>query len=483
MIKKLAYDIWKYNYDSKNKNFGMIMTGTGGSGKSFTINAIRAIFKDPQRQCRVTATTGAAAFRIGGCTLHSLLKLPVGPKRRKPLKGNQLALLQEDLKNVDTIIVDEISMLGLTGLYWVDQRLRQASGKFKEEFGGFNLLFVGDFAQLPPVCDAALWSTPPSKKYKQVLMNIIYQDFFPVCVKLKTSRRQTHGDEISNQYRAVLNRMKDGKCNLDDWKFLKQFFYYDQKEIDTDEFKNVIRLFPDNESKVKCNLNQLDKMTNEPKLVLKAKHNHSKGNGKNAEFFEGLEKNILVKKGARIMITNNLWCAAGVVNGATGTIKYIVYDGINQPPKLPSYIIVQLDEYNGPPCFSGEDFKNCIPLQPITKQGTNLINGIQLTRTQYPIVLAYALTIHKSQGASLDAAVIDIMGNRKRAKSDPALTFVAFSRVRDITKCKIKPFDFDKFKADSKSKALKFRLNEEKRLDGLKPESTLSDFDADMVMD
>jgi len=498
--QKLAYDILKKRYDGNNKKgFGMIISGTGGSGKSFTINAVRTIYKDEQRQCKVTATTGSAAFGIGGYTLHSVLQLPVGKKKRHDLKNDSLKLLQEELENVETIIIDEMSMLGLDTLRWVDKRLRQAKNRLTEPFGGLNVILVGDFGQLPPVCDMHMWLKPTEntkKKNKRYLTWQLYRNFFTRCVNLETSRRQRDDDVESKKFRDILHRMRDGKCNRNDFNFLKKYFVNDENDATLNQgfFQDALRLFPDNDSRCLYNVKKI-KEIKQPQLVLKAEHNHKQGNGKKKDFFEGLDGKILIKKGARIMITNNLWCEAGIVNGSTGVVKYIVYEGENEPPKLPNYIIVQLDKYNGPSCLPDEP--NCVPLAPLTKNGDVSENGVSLTRTQYPLRLCYAITIHKSQGMSLDKCVINLQGNKKRVEKDCAKTFVAFSRVKDITKARIIAFDYEKLVKDGKSRHLNDRLNEEKRLEKIAKKTekeymdsvatnevdNYNDMDVDMDMD
>ncbi len=143
--------------------------------------------------------------------------------------------------------------------------------------------------------------------------------------------------------------------------------------------------------------------------------------------------------------------------------------------KLPDYLIIQLDKLNKgvTSCLPGTQHERCICLETIRKNGdfsvkTKGITGVALTREQYPIMLCYALTIHKSQGKTLNKTFIDIIGSRKPRKSC-ALTFVAFSRVTDISKCKVKPFNFSKFEMDSGSANLWERKHEETRLEEMEP--------------
>ena len=111
----------------------LIVNGVAGTGKSYLINAIRNLLRT---SCAVTATTGKAAYNINGCTIHSLLKLPVGTRGNKELtaQAQTLVRLQNNLKGIAYVIIDEYSMLGQTMLGWIDRRSRQATGISDDKF-------------------------------------------------------------------------------------------------------------------------------------------------------------------------------------------------------------------------------------------------------------------------------------------------------------------------------------------------------------
>ena len=115
---------------------------------------------------RVAAPTGCAAFNVRGNTLHSLLQLPVPTNQANPapdLDGAQLTRLQLTLKNCNMLAIDEKSMVSSLRLHQIDQRLRQAKPeKAKEPFGGISIMLMGDFAQLPPVMEKALFEVNKS---------------------------------------------------------------------------------------------------------------------------------------------------------------------------------------------------------------------------------------------------------------------------------------------------------------------------------
>ena len=147
-MQKRGYDIIKAHSEQpcpKDPLF-LIIIGVGGTGKSYLISAIRNLL---QHSCAVTATTGKASYGIHGCTIHSLLKLPIGPKGNKDLSGQSLVRLQNVLKDihVDYILIDEYSMLGQKMFAWIDKRCRQATGLTDEHFGGKSIILLCDPGQ------------------------------------------------------------------------------------------------------------------------------------------------------------------------------------------------------------------------------------------------------------------------------------------------------------------------------------------------
>ena len=118
--------------------------------------------------------------------LHSLLKLPIGPKRQCDLKGKPLQQLQSNLENVQYLIIDEYSFIGQSLLGWIDNCCRQATGQTDMTFGGISIILVGDIAQLPPVVDKPLFHFMP-KTEKQIQGFLLYHEFKKV-VKLTVNQ-------------------------------------------------------------------------------------------------------------------------------------------------------------------------------------------------------------------------------------------------------------------------------------------------------
>ena len=139
----------------------------------------------------------------------------------------------------------------------------------------------------------------------------------------------------------------------------------------------------------------------------------------------GLEPIVFLAKGARVMLTMNLWPSVGLCNGATGTVVDLIFQNNHQPPDLPIAVIVEFENYRGP-AFS-QDKPFCVPICPVTVSLHTEV-GIH-ERQQLPLKLAWALTIHKSQGLTLPKSWIDIGKSERTA----GVSYVAISRVKMLT--------------------------------------------------
>ena len=142
------------------------ISGAAGTGKTFFLNTLRRWTQDNIKNfgnefVLPAAPTGAAAFLIGGSTLHSLLYLPTKLKKnqRMPrLDGSRLKSLQERFKNVGLLVIDEKSMIGQKTFWMISERLKEARPASQDKpFGGVSVALLGDWRQLPPVADSALY--------------------------------------------------------------------------------------------------------------------------------------------------------------------------------------------------------------------------------------------------------------------------------------------------------------------------------------
>ena len=295
----------------------------------------------------------------------------------------------------------------------VDRRLRQIfPHQAQEVFGGCSCLLFGDFGQLPPVMDLPLFTTH-SRSELSDQGRAAYQ-YFNKAVVLDQVMRQAGHDPEQVKFRNILLRLRDAKVTVADWKHLMQ--QTPTKVQDPSVFSEALQLHPTVEAVVEHNVTKLH-ASGQPIATIKAVHTGANAAKAPADDAGGLEAVICLANSARVMLTSNLWVEVGLVNGAMGTIQAICYRS-GGPPDLPIAVMVNFDGYSGPTLT--------VPITPLRR--TWSASGMQCSRLQLPLKLAWAVTIHKSQGLTLDKVVIDV-GKREFSLG---LTFVACSRVRKL---------------------------------------------------
>ena len=441
-----AYTLVQQHLQNGASPLRIIVCGTAGTGKSYLIHCLRLLLKD---KVRVAAPTGVAAFNIDGHTLHSLLNLPTKGEF-KDLQGEQLHHMQESLANMEYLIIDEMSMVGRKIFGQVDKRLRQAfPHRSDQQLGGCSCLLFGDFGQLPPVMDLALYTTA-SRTALSDLGSSAYQ-LFDHAVVLNQVMRQSGEDPSQVMFRQMLLRLRDGQVTEDDW---RHFMSRTPTQVsDLSPFSAALHLFPTTEAVVEHNVSKLHAV-GQPIATIKAVHTGPNAANASSDDASGLEAIICLAVGARVMLSCNLWVNMGLVNGAMGTIKAICYHNGAAPPDLPVAVTVQFDIYSGPTLPDGT-----VPIAPLRRTWST--PSSQCSRLQLPLKLAWAVTIHKAQGLTLDKVVVDI--GKKEFSS--GLTFVACSRVRRLTDLLLDPpFALQRLTNLSNSRRLQERQIEDARL-------------------
>jgi ATP-dependent DNA helicase PIF1 len=207
----------------------------------------------------------------------------------------------------------------------------------------------------------------------------------------------------------------------------------------------------------KINLDKL-KSLNQPVTKIHVVHTGgseaSKADYKTAK---GLEAELLLCRNARVMLTANIWVAAGLVNRAIGTIMDILFKEKPENTSLPSVVLVSFDKYHGPTLMNldGIPVVPIVPIKRMWKGNSSICSHLQL-----PLSLAWAITAHKSQGLTLPKAVIDL-GKKEFAAG---LSFVAISRVHSLDDILFKHFSFNRLQRIKNCKRLKERIVKEIRL-------------------
>ena len=295
-----------------------IISGTAGTGKSHLIHALRSRLGD--RRCKVVAPTGVAAFNVSGSTIHHLFHLPVqkATDRFIPLTGASLRNLQDEHTDISYYIIDEMSMIGCRIFGMIDARLRQAFPNAADQlFGGRSVILVGDFGQLVPVCDSPLWSEQSASRCSALVNSgRLAFNAFDTAVVLDRVVRQA--DDAA--FRDVLLRLRNAETTDADYRLLKGRFMDNPDAT----FQSAVHLYPTVDKVDEHNYQELGKLhcSTNPVAVVLAEHRPDVASARNAasEQAGGMRKQLFLARGARVMLTVNLWVDAGLVNGCVGTI-------------------------------------------------------------------------------------------------------------------------------------------------------------------
>lgn len=362
--------------------------------------------------------------------------------------------MQTEWANVKYLIVDEISMVSQVLLGSIDERLSQIFPLSRQSvFGGLSVLMFGDFAQLSPVAGKSLFSSSTGTEALAIRGRWAYchvnAAFF-----LDTVVRQ-EGDTV---FKDLLLRVRNGDATKDDWKTLST--RTDVPRICSEErFRNAIRLYPMLRSVFVHNLEGLRKM-NVPCAVFEAVHPPGRENkthrsaAADKDEAGGLEARLALCVGAKVMLVSNLWVNKGLVNGSVGVVRGIVYAPGTRPPQLPRVVFAHFPCYTGP-CYQGD----AIPILPVTTHWQHKSKQ-HCARTQFPLSLCWATTIHKSQGLTLNEEVAHL-GTKEMCYG---MTYVVLSRVRAMSDLCLYPFNLDRLMRLKDSSLLAERKKEEARL-------------------
>ena len=389
--QKKAYDIilnW-YNHKNTHKPLRMLLLGKAGTGKSHVLKAIRQII--PKNKIQMSGTTGMSCIPCNGRTTCSLFRLPVSGRREGKLKSGSLRSLQEDLNDKELICIDEISMIGKKQCEYIHQRCCEARGDFDTYFGKFGMVWTGDFAQCPCIGDQTIYTHP--QIHGRVLGYDLYRSFDTVII-LNEQRRQEGTSEVEIQFKNALDNLRDGITTEDDYKLWKS---RQPTSTRLAQFKNAVRLFARNVDVDEYNRQQLLALK-QPIARVKALHNCPQARDGSSEDAMGLHRTVWLAKGAKVMLTSNLWCEMGLANGSRGTVYEIIYPMDKDPLNSSPIVLVKFEDYKGPSFLDSEP--QIVPIASVSAEWQNSV-GKYCSRQQLPLVLAWALTIHKSQGEFL----------------------------------------------------------------------------------
>lgn len=384
MTQSNALDILKMG-----KN--VFLTGGAGAGKTYVLNSLIKYLNEHEIPVAITASTGIAATHIGGMTIHAWSGMGI----KESLSDYDIEMMDEKkylwdrYQKVKVLIIDEISMLSGTFLDTLDRLCRTMKRNFNQPFGGIQIIFCGDLFQLPPISKDK--NIPPDL----VIDSKIWNNMNLTTCYITEQHRQKNEDFFTE----ILNAIRDNTIQEHHVETLHDRV----REYDEDDFGNITKLFTHNMDVDEINNRELENITDEEYLYEMS----SKGK---ANLVETLKKSCLaperlkLKIGAQVMFVKNNF-EGGYVNGTRGEVIDITDE------ELP---VVKTT--------NGKEITVSAETWAIEDNGK-----ILASITQIPLRHAWAITVHKSQGMSLDAAVIDL------SKSFAyGMGYVALSRVRSL---------------------------------------------------
>ncbi|BDB54270.1 helicase [Flavobacterium ammoniigenes] len=395
----------------------VFLTGKAGTGKT---TLLREIIETTHKNTVVVAPTGIAALNAGGVTIHSMFQLPFGgfiPDNSAPnfSEGSKFetkvslrrhfkmsALKKSVIRNMELLIIDEVSMLRADLLDAMDFMM-QTVRKKNNPFGGVQVLFIGDLLQLPPVIRDDEWRI--LKNYYQgkfFFHSHVVQQNPPLYIELDKIFRQTDDAFIS-----VLNNLRNNQISNEDIAALNQ---YVQPDFDLKANKGYITLTTHNTKADLMNTDALDSLEGKewlysPEII-----------GDFPDKIFPVEEQLRLKEGAQIMfVKNDLSFDKKYFNGKMGIIKSL----------SAKEILVHFPEENKTIEVEKYEWQNIrYKVNNTTKEIEEEVLG---TFVHYPIKLAWAITVHKSQGLTFDKAALDVS-----QVFLPGQAYVALSRLRSL---------------------------------------------------
>lgn len=386
-----------------------LIEGVAGAGKStvlkYMISRCKQMFGE--NSSVTLAPTGLSALNVHGETIQSRLKIYLGSSKTADLPSLTNAPLQElqqSLKDLKFVFIDEMSMVGVGMLHHINERLK-AGTQSEELFGGCCVYLIGDFNQLPPIGEPALYKDTESISSLAGRGRRLFKEFKRYFTLMRSMRQ---AGEDQEEFRGLLNRVGNGQATMNDKDSLNSRFIGEL--ANRAEFDEALHLFAQNKDVDQHNNSKL-KAFNLPILLIKAKDQGSKE--KLSDLKHHHQKELRLCVGCKVMLRKNLKTNAGLVNGSVGIVREIFYSENAVESDQPAVIMVEFDGYHGP-TFSN----NCVPIFPIT------LFSKGAKRHQFPLTVAYAITIHKSQGLTLAKLVLSL----EKANA-VGLAYVGLSRV------------------------------------------------------
>ncbi len=385
-------------------NENIFLTGKAGTGKTTFLKYLK---ENCSKNIVVAAPTGVAAINAGGVTLHSLFQLPFHPFL--PTKNNKDELLakirfnkqrQQLLRKVELLVIDEISMVRCDIMDAIDTILKSVRRKYDVPFGGVQLLCIGDLHQLPPVAQRHEWEVLQEYYSSPFFFDSrVIKEQMPLLIELNKIYRQKE-----NSFVELLNKVRNNNMNADDFEDLHLRFNPSFRPTIEEKY---ITLTSHNNQADQINARELQKLQGASYKYEAIIEDDFPENNYPAE------GSLILKAGAQVMFLKNDTVLKRYFNGKIGVVKSLDDDEI----------IVECD---GADIYvSMETWENSRYV--LDRTDGKLQQETLGTFTQFPLRLAWAITIHKSQGLTFEKVMIDA-----GAAFSSGQVYVALSRCTSL---------------------------------------------------
>ncbi|MBS7364708.1 MAG: AAA family ATPase [Paludibacteraceae bacterium] len=379
-------------------NENVFLTGNAGTGKTTFLNLLRT---QTAKRMVVLAPTGVAAINAKGQTIHSFFQLPFTPflpeykKEKGQIKKDKINIF----RTIDLLVIDEISMVRADLLDAIDDRLREYRKQKYSPFGGVQCLFIGDLQQLPPVVRDEDWALM-QKHYSTPFFfsSKALQESSYVTIELKKIYRQADEKFIS-----ILNEVRNNHLSMESLNELNKHYLPEYEPKEGEIFLTTHNKIADafNEKK----LNELEEESNIYNAIIKDRF---------PESMYPVDESLELKIGTQVMFTRNNR-EANYYNGKIGTIIDLSEHKITIKCKEDAFPIVAERE-----TWENTEIK-------IDKESKDQYEEVVGSFSQFPLRLAWAITIHKSQGLTFDRAIIDAIASFSHGQ-----VYVALSRCKSL---------------------------------------------------
>lgn len=427
-------------YKSYLKGDNILISGAGGTGKTTLIKSINEHAKEHDKAIQICAMTGCASLLLqcGATTIHSWsgLGTRLNESTEKTAKKCLLKYgVRKRWQMIDILVIDEISMLSKKAFEVLDLTGRRARNN-NSYFGGIQIIFSGDFYQLPPIGETGVIDT-----FLFCFESSIWNSVFKKQIELTTIFRQS-----DIRFRKILNQVRKGGISKISYEILMECANKDSSSLDI----KPVKLYPRKKMVDEINNNELDKLAGETnvytsKVITKENETISR---RDIDFFQNQLsccETLCLKIGTQVMsiINYDLESEFPICNGSCGVVSHFL-DNKNPIVKFNNGLLKEICPYTW---VSFDD---------------------KIKITQIPLILAWCISIHKAQGATLEMAEINIgPGIFENGQS-----YVALSRVKDLDGLYIKSLDPWGITASPKVKTFYETIKSQKKY---KPERTLPD--------